>query len=518
MKIKHFKFLLIAIIVSSLEGCNKDDSEANNCQVTIDFDGSSIQYCPGEKNSSVSLVRVQDEFIWQAMNLYYYWQDEVGTLADDRFGTYNELYDFLNSAGSSEELFREDLLSPTDRFSWIVDDYIALENSFQGISTSFGYDFGLLRESAGSTNIFGYVRYVVQGGPADLAGLKRGVLFNQVNGVQLTEANFEEVLFESSSYIITLAEIQEDAIVSTEETVSLTAIELIENPIFLNEVITDGGVKVGYLVYNQFVNNNETHRELNRVFGEFKAEGINDLILDLRYNPGGSVTTTRILGSMIFGAASASDDLGTIVYNQKLSPFFNSPLRFLETLPILDENNDVIGQEVMNRLNNLNRIFILTSGRSASASELLIVGLDPFMDVTTIGTTTVGKNEGSLTLYDSKSSLFLDRASEDINKAHIYAIQPIVSKLANSEGFTDYSNGLEPDIEVDERNFLEDLRPLGDLNEPLLAEALAVIKGTARRAQPKMTGEAFHYKNKRYEWLEKTIIEPQYVPNRGLSN
>lgn len=517
MKIDIFKYLVVGCFVA-LSGCGSDDAIGDNCQVTIDFDGSSIRYCPGEANSSVALSRVQDEFIWQAMNLYYYWQSEVGTLADDRFGSYNELYEFLNSAGSSEELFEEDLLSPNDRFSWIVDDYIALENSFQGISTSYGYDFGLVRESAGSTNIFGYVRYVIKDGPADLAGLKRGDLFNQVNGVQLTEDNFEEALFESNAYTITLAEIQDEEILATEETVSLVAIELEENPIFQHKVIDDGEVKVGYLVYNQFVNNNAAHIELNDVFGIFQSEGITDLVLDLRYNPGGSVTTTRLLGSMINGAATDSDDLGVIVYNEKLSPFFNSPLRFRQTLPIYDDNNDEVRQEVMNRLTNLSRVFILTTGRSASASELLIVGLDPYMDVTTIGTKTVGKNEGSLTLYDSKSSLFLDRSNDDINRAHIYAIQPIVSKLANSEGFTDYSNGLEPNIEVDERNFLGDLKPLGDLDEPLLAEALAVIKGTARRVQPQMIGEPFEFKSKKHELLEKTLIEPQYVPNITLGN
>ena len=516
MRIYSFKTLILTLLVG-LFGCGSDDAAVGECGVTIDFDGSAIRYCPSEENSSATLNRPQDEFIWQAMNLYYYWQNEVSLLADDRFASYDELYGFLNSAGSSEELYYQDLLSPTDRFSWIVDDYIALENSFQGISeASFGYDFGLLRESAGSNNVFGYVRYVVADGPADLAGLKRGDLFNEVNGVQLTEDNFNDALFGQSSYTLRLAQIEEDAVQSTDQTVSLTAVVLTENPVFLSKVINAGGVNVGYLVYNQFVNNNTTHRELNSVFDTFKSAGISDLVLDLRYNPGGSVTTTRILGSLISGNTTDSDNLGEIVYNEKLSPFFNSPLRFLESLPIFDENNNVVSEEPLNRLTNLSRIFILTSGRSASASELLIVGLDPYLDVTTIGTTTVGKNEGSLTLYDSKLSLYLDRTNEDINPDHIYAIQPIVSKLANSEGFTDYSNGLEPNVEVDERDYLGDLKALGDVEEPLLAEALAIIQGNARTVRPKVVGEAFEFKSKRQEMLEKTIIEPQYVPRSSL--
>ena len=205
MRIYSFKTLILTLLVG-LFGCGSDDAAVGECGVTIDFDGSAIRYCPSEENSSATLNRPQDEFIWQAMNLYYYWQNEVSLLADDRFASYDELYGLLNSAGSSEELYYQDLLSPTDRFSWIVDDYIALENSFQGISeASFGYDFGLLRESAGSNNVFGYVRYVVADGPADLAGLKRGDLFNEVNGVQLTEDNFNDALFGQSSYTLRLA-------------------------------------------------------------------------------------------------------------------------------------------------------------------------------------------------------------------------------------------------------------------------------------------------------------------------
>ena len=207
MRIRSLKQLALGLCMV-LVGCNSEDGPVEQCGVTIDFDGSSIRFCPSEENSTARLNRPQDEFIWQAMNLYYYWQDEVALLADDRFASYDDLYGFLNTAGSSEELYYQDLLSPTDRFSWIVDDYIALENSFQGISeASFGYDFGLLRESAGSNNVFGYVRYVVEGGPADLAGLKRGDLFNEVDGVQLTEDNFNDALFGKNSYTLTIAQI-----------------------------------------------------------------------------------------------------------------------------------------------------------------------------------------------------------------------------------------------------------------------------------------------------------------------
>ncbi|MEM6644290.1 MAG: S41 family peptidase, partial [Bacteroidota bacterium] len=489
-------------------GCGSDDVEG--CNVRVDFDGSTIRFCPSE-GASTTLDRPQDEFIWQAMNLFYFWQDEVGVLADDRFSDFGELFSFLNQSSSSENLFNNELLAPNDRFSAIFDDYIALENSFQGISTSFGYDFGLLRESPGSTEVFGYVRYVVAEGPADRGGLKRGDLFTKVNDIQLTESNFAELLFNSSAYNLTLAKLDGENIVSTDVKIDLIAEEVNENPIFLSKIIDLGGTKVGYLVYNQFVNNNERHRQLNEAFLNFRTQGISHLVLDLRYNPGGSVTTTRILSSLIYGAGSASENLGTIVYNQKLSETFNTPLRFRETLPIFDANNEEVSSEPLSRLSGLAQLFVLTSSRTASASELLIVGLDPYMDVTTIGTTTVGKNEGSLTLYDNKPGLFLDRDGDGLNQNHRYAIQPIVSKLANSEGFTDYEDGLAPDILVDELDFLSDLKLLGDLEEPLLAEALAVIQGTARSLPSNSVGVPIDYKSRKQLILEKTIIEPQYL-------
>lgn len=489
-------------------GCSNEDllyDESEECGVLVDFDGSTISFCNSQNEE---LDRVQDEFIWQAMNYYYFWQDEVSNLSDDKFEDFSDLYHFLNESPSSESLFMDELLSPNDRFSWIVDDYIALENAFQGISTSFGYEFGLIKESGVTDEIFGYVRYVITGGPADLAGLERGMLFSEVNGVRLTEGNFENALFENSSYTLTIAELQDDMIASTSQTVELTAVVLEENPILTNKVLDlSGGNKVGYLAYNQFVFSNEAHRQLNDVFGQFLSAGITDLVLDLRYNPGGSLTTAQILSSMIYGSATETDQIGSIEFNEKLALHFESPFSFTESLPIFDENDLIAGEETLNRLTNLNRVFILTTSNTVSASELLIVGLDPYMDVTTIGTTTRGKNEVSLTLYDSKNSLFRDRDSDDLNQNHTYAIQPIIGKLSNSEGFTDYDDGLIPDVEIDETQFLEDLKPLGDEDEPLLAEALAIISGNARRTKKDNgIGVHFDYINKKKERLEKTIL------------
>lgn len=508
MKLIKYKLALLVLVAGLVVGCSSSsDPNPQECTVEVQFDGQTIRYCPDNPNdTTVILDRVQDEFVWQAMNLNYFWQEDVPNLSDGKFANYDELHAFLNGYPSSEELF-DDLLSNEDRFSKIVDDYIALEQSFQGISKSFGYDFRLLKVSEGSNDLFGFVKYVVPGGPADLAGLTRGVLFNKVNGVDITVDNYREALFESNSYDLTLAELKNEQVVSTSESLSLVSIELAENPIHLSKVIDAGGVKVGYLVYNQFVNNNQSHRELNNVFGDFENQGISELVVDLRYNPGGSIASTLILSSMIYDDAVSSTNFGSLLYNSKLLNYFNGAFNFYESLPIFNDELQITGEESLNRLSNLSRVFILTSGSTASASEFLIVGLSPYMEVITIGTQTVGKNEASVTLYDSKNTLFRKLEGAEINPNHTYAIQPIISELANSEGFSDYASGLEPDVIIDEKNFINDLKPLGDLQEPLLEEALSIISGAARKSR-KTTKEfdQFDYFDPKQS-LQKAIVD-----------
>lgn len=451
---KVSKFFAVALLLSVLNSCSDDD---------------------------VALQDEVNDFVWLAMNQFYFWQSGVPELDDNIASSRNSLNQFLNQYTSPESLF-SDLLHPEDRnrqsnqpFSWIVDDYEELEASFQGVSTSFGYEFRLVNPT-GTDWVYGFVKYVVPGSPAALAGIERGDLFTEVDGSMLTLDNYSSLLFGQTSYSLTFGELVGDDVVSTDETVSISAVQLTENPIHLSKTIDLGGVRVGYLAYNQFVNSQSAHQELNAVFGDFLSEGISELVLDLRYNLGGSISTTQLLASMIYGNAGESTVFGSLVYNEKLTEIFSdSDLNFYF-------QTRLESGEALNRL-NINRLFVLTSGSTASASELIIAGLTPYMDVTLIGTTTVGKNVGSVTLYDSPEEAYLDRGA-DLNRNHRYAIQPIISQLANSEGFTDYIDGFDPNIEIDELDLIGEIAPLGDVDEHLLAEALSIIGGASRRSIP----------------------------------
>ncbi|MEM9897453.1 MAG: S41 family peptidase [Bacteroidota bacterium] len=431
-------------------------------------------------------------FVWRAMNTFYFWEAEIPELDDNLRTDPDQLASLLRSYDQPELLF-EDLLFEDDRFSFIVDDYDVLENSFQGTSLSSGLQLGLFEITSMSEEIFGYVQYVVPNSPASEAGFDRGDLFTIVNGEQLTKSNFRSFLFQGNTAAIQLATLVDGSFQQSTTVLEVTPRVVTENPILLAETLNDQGRSIGYLVYNQFVNSSEQYTELNQVFAQFKQDNITELVLDLRYNPGGSVETAIVLASLIYGDGDPSQVVSTSVYNADLNEAFAQEN--------VDRNNYFFDQipessEALNSL-DISRVFILTSGNTASASELVIVGLLPYMDVTLIGTTTVGKNDISATFYDSEN---LGRTLPR-NPNHKYAVQPIIGQTANSEGFSDYIDGLDPDIEIDESAFLENLPALGDPNEPLLAEALAAIALNARRASPEERSFT--------PYLEGQLIDPK---------
>ena len=143
------------------------------------------------------------------MNNYYLWQPNVSDLSDTRFTNIGQLYSEYSSFTSPRDVFESLRYQPgvVDRFSVIVDDYVALENSFQGINVSSGMEFGLVRYANDNSKVFGYVRYVVPGSDAATQNIQRGMLFTEVDGVQLTESNYRDLLFDdSNSYTINFAD------------------------------------------------------------------------------------------------------------------------------------------------------------------------------------------------------------------------------------------------------------------------------------------------------------------------
>ena len=421
-----------------------------------------------------STIEIQD-FIYNAMQTFYLYKADKSVLANNSFSSTNERNQYLNGFNTPEELFA-DLLSSQDRFSFLVDNYIELEQAFNGTTTNNGMEFGLVQlQSTGE--IFGYVRYVLPNTSASQNNLERGMIFNRVDDQILTENNFNQLL-SSNNYSIGLASFENGILTPLNETISLTKQEYTENPVFIAKTLTVEGQKIGYLMYNGFRQNFDS--ELNNAFADFKADGIQDLVIDVRYNSGGSIETCNDLASMVTGQFNGELFI-TQVYNDNFDDFER------------DFNNKISTDESINSL-NLSKVYILTTGSSASASELLISGLMPYVDVKQIGTTTVGKFQGSTTLYDSNN---FRRNGDNLNLNHTYALQPLILKSVNANGFTDYVDGLTPTIEVNED--YSNLGELGDPNESLLKAAIDDILGNGRpsgRTQPleiKNIGESKMY-------------------------
>jgi C-terminal processing protease CtpA/Prc len=442
-----------------------------------------FQSCQDEDDVAAPMNIEVQNFVWNGLNLYYLWQADVPNLSDTKFKNQAALNTFLSGYPKPENLFDALRVDESiDKFSWIVDDYLELEGQLQGTTNNNGVEFGLSYKASGSNEIIGWVRYIIPNSDASTKNnIKRGDIFYAVNGTQLTDSNYGALLFGSNNdYTLNMADIVGGVLTPNGKTVALTKTVLDENPILVNTVIESGSKKIGYLMYNGFYSNYDF--KLNEAFGTLKSKGITDLVLDLRYNGGGSVTTAARLASMITGSFTGQV-FAKQQWNAKIESYYatNNP----ESLK--DFFVDKIGTTPINSL-NMTKIYILTSRSSASASELVINGLEPFMDVVQIGDVTVGKNVGSVTLYDSP-----DFGKEQRNPNHRYAMQPIVLKIVNKLGFGDYQSGLKPDVELKES--LSNLGVLGTTTDPLLNLAIAKITGTGKTKQPTNFVEFKYFKD-----------------------
>lgn len=425
--------------------------------------------CFEDQDDNVILASEINDFVWKGMNAVYLYKDEIPNLANDRFSTNQEYGDYLNSYSTPDDLF-ESLIydrQVTDRFSVIVDDYIAWEQLLGGSSVTNGLRYYSFSDPGSSNRILA-IRQVIPNSVADEANLVRGQYIIQIDGTNITSENVNALL-SPETYTLHFAvhndngtpETSDDTFTANGTTVTLTKVFRTENPIHNTSIIDVNGEKLGYLFYNGF--NQNFNDELNSAFGYFKTNNIQHLVIDLRYNPGGSVNTSRLLGSMVTGQF-VGQVFSKLVYNNDLQEF-NSNFEFLDSFE----------GSTLNRL-NLDKVYILTTQSSASASELLINSLKEYITVVQIGENTVGKTQASITIYDSPT---FER--ENVNPNHLYAMQPLVANSINVNDEAVPGTGMAPDFILSENVY--NLGSFGDVNEPLLARAIADITGTGRFGQ-----------------------------------
>jgi carboxyl-terminal processing protease len=393
-------------------------------------------------------------FIYGAMKDYYLWADQMPSLNStaiklkpiDYFYTLLYGYDTI------------------DRFSWMDTSATNLTNQLNGINTVLGVKYSAFYADGTQTNVVFAISYVLKGSAAEAAGIKRGDFIYKVDGKQITVANYQSIL-QNQTLSIELANYVNGVFTGTGKTVSVTKTTLQTNPILKDTVVEWSGKKVGYLTYIQFLNSfDDSLRAVFTRFKNYKNTGIDELVLDLRFNGGGYVVSSDLLTSLI--VKDLPSKVGAIM-NKKV--YNNAYTAVLKKEANSDQYFFTNFKSESANLGKLSRVFVLTSPGTASASELVINNLKPFMEVVLIGEHTYGKNVGSFTITDSK-------------QRWSFGLQPITFKTVNSRDESNYGtvNGFIPDYVL--KDNVIPFKPFGDPTETYFGKALSIISPVAYKA------------------------------------
>jgi C-terminal processing protease CtpA/Prc len=381
-----------------------------------------------EMPTNESLVK---EAIFDSMKEWYYWNDRLPAGIDP--GSYR----------SNDDLLYDLMYLQLDRWSYLTTQE-AFNKAFTGQNAGHGFGFGL-----GDDGKL-YVSFVYENAPAGLDGWERGWEIIEINGRPIASYrsangyNFnlgENVPGVSNTFTFKLP----DGSTTTRTNVKA---EYQANSVLHREIKEIGASKVGYWVYNSFkvspdVSPNRS-LEVEETLAYFDDGGIDELILDLRYNGGGSVDVAeQILNALI----PASED-GKLMYTNALNEDkanFNEVFQFSKTGNL-----------------ELDRLIVITSRGSASASELLINCLDPYIEVVLVGESTYGKPVGSFPLSQFNEVLSQNQVE----------LVPITFAIANAAGNAAYYQGFPVTIPSSDNPAFN----WGDPKENNLASALTFIQ------------------------------------------
>ncbi|MFI5187350.1 MAG: S41 family peptidase [Chitinophagales bacterium] len=431
---KQVCFLLLASCVILLS-CKKKDSSSSS----------------GNNNTPTEEDLLKDSVYLYTKEVYL-WQDVIPS--------YNQ-FNPRQYTGSTELESAQNVmngiraLQPLDRFSFVTTDAQST-----GLQTGQDVDYGFFIK-AGSVDqvqpidsVYWFVTYAYSLSTAGEAGVQRGWHISKINGTPIGYDQASVDLLNNVFFgTVTSASFEFTKPDGTTTTANLSKTSYTANSVLYKTVLNAGGKNVGYMVFNQFFGQ-PSRDELTQAFNYFEAQNINELVVDLRYNPGGSVETEDTLSNFIAPLTANTKTMYQYIFNQTLQNNQHQLIRNkLGYGDIFKTADNTVTFEKAGTL-NLSRVFFIVTNNTASASELLINNLKPYMDVKLIGDTTYGKPVGFFPI-----------------PIFSYDIYPISFKTVNSAGNADYYKGFAPDkFESDGVN-----TNWGDINEPSLADALRYI-------------------------------------------
>ena len=453
MKTKFLQFASYLLLGSFtiFTGCS-DDDETDPVQPTEPEE---------EERITTDEIFHANIFASDALNTFYYWNEE--TAEDIKRLDPNTNQDPIKTV--AEIKYHEGDVQ-IDKWTSLHNNMKEFTDQVGGVSTTYGYfpmTYLLDRESK---RCISAVTMVYKDSPAQKAGLKRGDIIYKINGRNLTTDNFYE-LFQSSQITLSLAKVENNALVPTGKDVFLQAVKMYEDPILLDSIYEINGKKVGYLAYNNF--DSRSIEPLVAISKKFKAAGVKELILDFRYNGGGLVLTENVMASMYVPeeAVIMKKVFEKEKYNDILTDEFKKQGESMETRLTTEFYSKDLGINVSTKDANigLEKVYGLITRNSASASEALLSGLMPYVDVELIGEQSHGKYcTGWMMTPESMYKKF-PPIIED------WGIYVMVAIYQNALGETPcMPNGLTPNIEAIDDPMLP--TQLGDVNENMLKEAL----------------------------------------------
>lgn len=402
-------------------------------------------------------------WIYKQMKNYYLWSDEMPAESNGYFSYSPEIY--------FESLLYKRGQVLGDRFSYITSTSTsskATAPDTPDAADTYVTDFGfygrianVVNNSSGINFSAYQILYVIPDSPADVKGIMRGDLFRKINGQQVSTNNISTYLGYSD---ITLT--QCDYSGNTSGTVQISKGSYANNPLIAAMMIGVGNYNIAYMAYNHFsFGKNYVFTEiLKECFKFFKENEANELVLDLRFNPGGYINVAALLATMIVGRDHT--DNGDVLCYQEYNTTYGNYLKGVlgSTYDQTPFGSSMLSSEEMDECClDLDRVHIITQSRTASASELVLHALKPYIEVIQYGQTTSGKNLGAVNISGESSNV-------------PWEINPIVSRVSDRNRLSGYESGISPSARLTASDL--GMGDLGDLNnENLLNLVWANIDG-----------------------------------------